>query len=340
MKAALVQADGSMKVSEVPTPEAAPGSVVVKVAFCGICGSDIHMLDAGLFPAGCIIGHEMSGFIADVGQGVEGWQEEDPVAVMPLAPCFSCEPCKRGDVQICQEGLTRSYGLGMNPGGFAQFISVSPSALFRIPNGLEPRGAALNEPWSVAVHGVNLSGFRIGEPAAVLGGGPIGLLCMFALRAAGASQVFVSEPDPFRAERARATGADLVVDPSKEFPADRFQEHAGKAPKFVFDCAGTETSTDEAAAIAGPYGRVVLLGVPMGNASLFPLRWFMRELQLLFSFGYTYAEFGGCLQVLARGAVEVDNVVSDVMPLAEVDHAFKLLHGSGHTKILIDCQAV
>jgi len=339
MKAAVVQPDRSLRIEEVPTPEASAGSVVVKVAFCGICGSDLHLLEAGFLPAGCVIGHELSGTVAQVGAGVQGWHEGDAVVVLPMDPCFACEPCRRGDVQICKGGVDRSYGLGTNPGGFSAYMRVRPSMLFRVPPGLGLREAALNEPWSVAVHGVNLSGFRMGASAAIMGAGPIGLLTLSALKAGGAVGIQVSEPDPFRAGKARAAGADLVLDPSHGSISALIQERTGGLPRFVFDCAGTATSFQEATDIADHHGVVTALGVPMGGASLFPISWFLKELRLAFSFGYSYSEFGSCLKLLAQGAVDADLVVSDVMPLAEIDEAFKRLRGSGHTKILIDCQA-
>jgi len=339
MKAAVVQQDRTLRIEEVPTPEAEAGTVIVKVAFCGICGSDLHLLDSGFLPAGCVIGHELSGTVAGVGPGVEGWHEGDAVVVLPIDPCFACEPCRRGDVQICKGGVERSYGLGTNPGGFSTYMRVKPSMLFRVPPGLGLREAALNEPWSVAVHGVNLSGFRMSAGAAVMGAGPIGLLVLYALRAGGAVGIVVSEPDPFRAERARAAGADLVLDPSRDSVSARIQERTGGLPRFVFDCAGTPTSFQEATDLADHHGVVTALGVPMAGASLFPISWFLKELRLAFSFGYSFAEFGSCLKLLAQGAVNPELVVSDVLPLAEIDEAFKRLRGSGHTKILIDCQA-
>jgi threonine dehydrogenase-like Zn-dependent dehydrogenase len=105
--------------------------------------------------AGCIIGHELSGHIAAVGEGVEGWSNGDAVVVMPIDPCFSCEPCGRGDTQICEELLSRYYGLGINPGGFGQYMLVRPSMLFRVPDGMDMKLAALTEPWAVAVRGVS-----------------------------------------------------------------------------------------------------------------------------------------------------------------------------------------
>jgi len=340
MKAALVQPDGSLKTSEVPTPEPGPGSVLVEVAYCGICGSDVHMLDAGMMPEGSVPGHELSGRIAALGKGVEGWKEGDPVVVLPMDPCFSCEPCRQWMIALCEEGLSRAYGLGNLPGGFAQYMLVRPSMLFRVPEGMDLKTAALNEPWAVAVHGVNLSGFKIGGHAVVMGAGPIGLLCVSALRSAGAAGIYVSEPDAFRAGRARAMGVDAVLDPSRDSPLAVVQERIGRAPGYVFDCAGTEMSLQEAAGIAGYRGHVVALGVPMGNATMFPLQCFLRETRFSFSLAYTYPEFGDSLHLLGGGIVRPETVVSDVIPLREIEGAMKMLHGPGHTKILMDCQAV
>jgi len=338
MKAAIVQPDGKMKVEECPTPEPGPEEILVKVAYCGICGSDLHMADAGFFPPGCIIGHEMSGHVAAVGEGVQGWSEGDAVVVLPMDPCLACEPCRRGDIQVCQEGIMRAYGLGGNPGGFGQYLLVRPSMLYPVPAGMDMKLAALNEPWAVAVRGVNLSSIRVGDQAVVMGAGPIGLLCVYALKIAGAVRIYVTEPDPYRAEKAWAAGVDGVFDPKQVDVADEVRKAAGRSPDVVIDCAGTENSIEEAATIVKAHGRVVALGVHMGNVTLFPMNWFMKEIQLHFSLGYNLREFESSLAPLARGAVDPDLVVSDVVPLDEIAEAFEALHAPGHTKILVDCQ--
>ncbi len=338
MKAALVQADGTLRVEEVPDPEAGPGELVVRVSYCGICGSDIHMLATGMLPEGCIIGHELSGRVAAVGAGVEGWQEGDPVVAMPFDPCFSCEPCRRGDIQVCHEMVPRGYGLGINPGGFAGYMRVKPPMLFRIPEGLGLREAALNEPWAVAVHGVNFSGFRIGGRALVMGAGPIGLMTVYALRVAGASEIYVTEPDAYRAQKARDAGADLVIDPSGGGVEASILSHAGRPPEYVFDCAGTETSIQEAVTYADVHGCVMVMGVHMNNAVIFPPSAFMKEVSLHFSLGYAYREFGESLHLLQRGALDADLMVSAVRPLDKIQDALEALKSPGQMKILIDCR--
>jgi (R,R)-butanediol dehydrogenase/meso-butanediol dehydrogenase/diacetyl reductase len=339
MKAAMVQPDGKMKVEECPTPRVGPGEVLIRVAYCGICGSDLHMADIGIFPPGCIIGHEMSGYVADVGEGVQGWKEGDRAVVLPMDPCLACEPCRRGDIQVCGEAITRGYGLGVKPGGFGQYMLVRPGMLYPVPADMDMMLAALNEPWAVAVRGVNLSSMRVGDLAVVMGAGPIGLLSVYALKIAGAVGIYVSEPDPFRAEKARATGVDGVFDPKEVVVAEEVRKAAGGDPDVVIDCAGTENSIEEAAGIVKAHGRVVALGVHMGNVALFPMNWFMKEIGLRFSLGYSLREFESSLAQLARGAVDLDVVVSDVVPLDRIAEAFESLHAPGHTKVLIDCQA-
>jgi (R,R)-butanediol dehydrogenase/meso-butanediol dehydrogenase/diacetyl reductase len=234
----------------------------------------------------------------------------------------------------------RGYGVGGNPGGFGQYMLVRPSMLYPVPAGMDMKLAALNEPWAVAVRGVNLSSILVGHQAVVMGAGPIGLLCVYALKIAGAVGIYVSEPDPYRAEKATTAGVDGVFDPKQVVVADEVLKAAGRSPDVVIDCAGTETSIEEAAAIVKAHGRVVALGVHMSNVALFPMNWFMKEIQLHFSLAYNLREFESSLAQLARGAVDPEVVVSDVVPLNEIAEAFEALHIPGHTKILVDCQGV
>ena len=339
MKAAFVKSGGGLEVLECPTPKPGAGEILLKVAYCGICGSDVHMLQAGLLPPGCIIGHELSGYITAVGDGVEGWHEGEAVAAIPYFPCMVCDACKSGHTQLCVGGLDRSYGLGKNAGGFSQYMVVKPSALFKIPSGMDMKTAAINEPWGVAVHAVNMLELKLGAMGAVLGAGPIGLLTIYALKKTGA-YLYVSEPDKYRAGKAKAAGADVIIDPNAEEPFFAIMKSAGRTMDWAIDCAGTATSIQAAAGLVGPRGLVVVVGVHMGVARLAPIVCFYREARLYFSFSSNYREFGVALELLAGGAVNPEVVISDVMPLRDIDKAFKLISESGHSKILIDCQAV
>ncbi len=338
MKAVIFKSRGQFEIVDREVPAPGPGEVLVKVAYCGICGSDLHLVDMGMLPRGAVIGHELSGHVAAIGPEVTGWGEGDPVVVMPLDPCGQCSQCKTGDTQRCADGMKRSYGLGVNPGGFAEYMLVKTSALFPLPDGLDLKTAALNEPWAVAVHAVDLLELDHDPLTLIMGAGPIGLLCLYALKLRGATKVHVSEPDPYRADKARAAGAVSVIDPKASKPGSVLSAAAGRLPDLVIDCVGTESSTSEAIAIAGAGGHVTVLGVHMGKIGILPIVCFGKELSFNFSFGYRADEFGAALQSLASGVIDYEVVVSDVLPLAQTGAAFDLLHQSGHTKILIDCQ--
>jgi threonine dehydrogenase-like Zn-dependent dehydrogenase len=284
------------------------------------------------------MGHELSGRVAEIGAGVEGFHRGAPVVVYPMNPCFRCEPCRSDHTQLCKGGPGRGYGLGENPGGFAQYMLVTPSMLFPVPEGMDMKVAALNEPWSVAVHAVRMMDTRPDAVVLIMGAGPIGLMCIYALKQSGVTEIYVSEPDAYRAQKAAAAGAKEVIDPNAAPPAEVVLRSAGRLPHTVIDCVGTQLSTQDAAAMVGTCGTVIVLGVHLGTAQFTPVVCLFKEVQVLFSFGYGHREFGDCLATLADGAVDPEVMISDVMPLARIGEAFDALHRSGHTKIVIDCQ--
>ena len=340
MKAAIVQSDFTLKIEEYPTPKPGSGQVLIKVAYCGICGSDIHFLAAKMIPEGCIMGHELSGYVEEIGEGVEGWKKGDPVAVYPADPCGLCDPCLQARAHLCEKNFERGYGLGANPGAFAEYMLTESSMLHRAPEDVDIKTVALNEPWAVAVHGVRISDFKIGQTALVMGAGPIGLLCIYALKHAGASYILVSEPDPNRAKLALSAGADKVLHPEKDFPLMETAKIKGKLPDFVFECAGMATTMEEAGALCGPKGQVVMMGIYQDYVSTFPLTWFMKELTVIFSLGSEIRDFRESLYLLSKKAVDENVMISKVVPLSKIKEAFEALEKPGHTKILIDCQGV
>ncbi len=338
MKAALIQDDYSLKVEEVPTPKPGPGEVLVNISHCGICGSDLHYLKNCMMLPGAIIGHEISGHIAELGEGVTDWQEGDPVIVFPLNSCLTCESCMRGDVQLCTDVAMKGYGQGFSPGGYAQYMVVRSEMLVKLPDGLDIKTAALTEPWSVAVHGVLLSQFIKGKEALVMGAGPIGLLSVYALKHAGANKIFVTEPDPFRAKRAKNSGASAVFNPLTDSIVTEIMKTSGRNPDYVFECVGTEDSMQEASFFVGSHGHVIMLGLHHGNVKIMPLVWFTKELKISFSIGYRMDEFKENAELLAEGVLDPENVISDTIALNEINDAVEMLKGPGHMKILIDCE--
>ncbi len=333
MKAARFKRGGAFELAEVPVPVPGPGEAVVRVKYCGICGSDLHMVDKGMLPQGAVIGHELTGTVEAVGEGVAGFAPGAPVAVMPLAACGKCAFCASGRTQLCQDGLNGAYGLGGKPGGFAQFMLVKSSMLYSLPLGLDLKTAALNEPWSVARHAVAMIS---AGPVLILGAGPIGLMSVYALREREIDAIFVYEPDPHRAGLAKRAGA-RVIDPAREKPAVVLAQEAGGPPPVVLDCAGAEKSMQEAAGLVAPAGTVLMLGINMAKTFILPIVCFGKEITIKFSFGYTAAEFGDSLLSLASSALDPSVLISAVMPLSDINKAFQSLHQPGQAKVLIDC---
>ena len=226
--------------------------VRVRVTSCGICGSDLAMLDAG-FPLAGIPGHEIAGTLAD----------GTPVAIEPVAPCGVCEFCRTGDYQVCRAGVEVIYGVGRN-GGMASEILVPERCLVALPRGLDPRHASLVEPLAVAVHGLRRAGIRGGEHVAVIGGGAIGLCAVAAAIAAGC-QVFLAA----RHERQREAGARLGAKPLASGEAE-----------ITIDCAGTSDSLAQCAEVLRPNGRLLLLAAAWGPLALPGFTFVAKELAL------------------------------------------------------------
>src|SRR3954468_151531 len=212
MLAAQYVAGRGIEVAMVPADQPGPGEVRVEVAYVGICGTDLHIMAGHMderVPDHGVIGHEVSGRVGAVGEGVTDWSVGDPVTVMPLRWCGTCPTCRAGHPHICD----RLDFVGIDSaGGMQQLWNVPQELLVRLPPDLSLRDAALVEPVAVAHHDVSRSSLTEGERALVVGGGPIGVLIAVVARARGA-QVLLAEPDPFR--RAVATGLAIeVVDPN------------------------------------------------------------------------------------------------------------------------------
>jgi threonine dehydrogenase-like Zn-dependent dehydrogenase len=226
--------------------------VRVEVSACGICGSDLAMLDAG-FPIAGIPGHEIAGTLAD----------GTAVAIEPVAPCGACEYCRTGDYQVCRAGVEIIYGVGRN-GGMAEEIVVPARCLVALPRGLDPRHAALVEPLAVAVHGLRRAGIRGGERVAIIGGGAIGLCATAAAVAAGCRVSLAARHD-----RQREAGARLGAEPLAAGEAD-----------VAIDCAGTTQSLEACAAALRPNGLLLLLAAAWGPIALPGFAFVAKELAL------------------------------------------------------------
>jgi (R,R)-butanediol dehydrogenase / meso-butanediol dehydrogenase / diacetyl reductase len=326
-----------MTVGEAEPAPPGPGEVQIAVAYNGICGTDLHILSGHMdarVATPAVIGHEMSGTISALGDGVEGWAVGDPVTVMPLAWDGTCPACLAGNSHICQN--LDFVGID-SPGALQGRWNVDAGLLVRLPAGLSLQHAALVEPTAVAVHDVRRAELEAGQKAVVIGGGPIGVLIAAVARSFG-GEVAVVELDPKR----RKTIADLgftVLDPLED-PVAWVEEWTGGAgADVVFEVSGAAAAVLGAVDYAKVRGTLVVVAIHPEPRPINLQRVFWRELRLLGARVYQRDDFDTAVALLATGAIPADTLITKTVPLRDIQSAFDALTGGDAMKILIDVQA-
>jgi len=343
MKAAALVDLKRIELRDKPKPVIESGEVLVKVAYCGICGSDVHGYLSGIvIPVGTVMGHEFTGVVAKVGKEVDVVRPGDRVAVKPGVSCLSCYWCRRGQFSLCPK--RRESIIGVSPGhdgAYAEYVRVRDPGqrLFKLPRGLAMKEAALIEPLSIGLHGVRLSRFRSGDCALIIGAGMIGLGVLQFLKMEGMSRVIVLEISEKKAQLARALGADVVLTSISE--GDRLKERlvdltAGIGVDIVFDCAGVASAFQRSMDCVKSGGQVLVIGLHENRVDLDFLNLLHREIELKGVFG-SYNEFKEVIDLLASGKINTDPLISDVISLVDiVEKGFERLIGSHDlVKILV-----
>lgn len=313
------------------------GQVQILVEYCGICGTDLHIFHGKMdhrvrMPQ--VIGHEMSGAIAAVGDGVEGWSRGDRVTVRPLDPCNDCPACRAGHRHICQ----RLKFIGIDtPGAMQGLWTVPAHTLHRLPSGLSFEHGALIEPLAVACHDVAQGEVKPGEYAVVLGGGPIGLLVALVARAAGA-RVLVSEVNPFRLCLARDLGL-AAVNPREEDVAALVDSATGGAgADVVFEVSGTAAGAEMMTELPRTRGRMVMVAIHSEPPKVDLFRFFWRELRLIGARVYEPQDFEKAIELAASGTIPLDRIITNAVPLEGLEGAFREMERGGEVmKILVRC---
>ena len=288
------------------------------------------------------MGHEFTGVVAEVGKDVDVVRPGDRVAVKPGASCLTCYWCRRGQFSLCPK--RRESIIGVSPGhdgAYSEYVRVRDPGqrLFKLPQGLEVKKAALIEPLSIGLHGVRLSRFRSGDCALIIGAGMIGLGVLQFLKMEGMSKVIVLEISEKKAQLARALGADVVLNPISE--GDRLKERlvdltAGIGVDVVFDCAGVLSAFQTSMDCVKSGGQVLVIGLHEKRVDLDFLNLLHREIELKGVFS-SYNEFKEVIDLLASGKINTDPLISDVISLVDiVEKGFERLIGSRDlVKILV-----
>lgn len=338
MLSAAYVGDQQMEIRATEPHDPEPGQVRLRVAFTGLCGTDLHILHGAMdsrveLPA--IIGHEMSGTIDALGDGVTDWSVGDPVTVMPLAWDGTCPACLAGNQHICQN--LDFIGID-SPGSLQPLWNVPAETLVALPAGVSLQHAALVEPVAVSVHDVRRSGLVPGEKAVVIGGGPIGVLIATTAREFG-GDVVVVEIDPQR----RQAVADLgftTLDPRAVDQVAWVEEWTGGAgADVVFEVSGAAAAVLGATALCKVRGRLVVVAIHPEPRPIDLQRLFWRELTIIGARVYQRQDFETAVDLVARGVIPADLLITSVVPLERTAEAFAELAAGRAMKILIDVQS-
>jgi len=330
MKALVLEQYKQFAYTDFPDPRIGADEVLIRVKTCGICGSDIHGMDGstGRRIPPLIMGHEASGVIEAVGANVRGWGVGDRVTFDSTVYCGECYFCRRGEINLCdnRQVLGVSCGDYRRHGAFAEYLVVPSRILYRLPDNLTFEQGAFVEPVSIAVHAVERTPIHIGDTAVVVGSGMIGLLVVQALRAAGCGRVVAVDLDPSRLERAVELGADEGLrSDSGDVAAEMRERTGGRGADVAFEVVGITPTVKLAVNCARKGGQVTLVGNLAPNVEL-PLQAVVtREISLNGSCG-SQGEYDACLDLIARGKINVDALLSAVAPLADGAAWFHRLH--------------
>jgi len=335
MKAAVFRGAGQIEVTDVPKPEPESGEVLIRVAYCGICGSDLEAFHTGMYEPGLIIGHEFAGTIVEVGPGVTGWQVGDRVVVNDAIPCGECLPCREGRLDACQSltmiGVTHD-------GAMAEYTKITVKGLHRLPPGVTLRQGALVEPLAVALHGVRRSRLKPGDRAVVMGAGPIGLLTLQGALAAGARMVAVTEVDATRAALASQLGATAVLDPARDNVSVALADLTdGLGPDVIYICTGAPGPFRDAVSLVRKGGQIFILGMCVEPVDMDFMTVALSDLCIEGSLAGRDS-FPAAIDWIAQRRVQVDPLVSHEIALDQVvPRGFNVLDtpGSGAVKILV-----
>jgi len=340
MKALVLKAYNELVYEDVEPPAMGPDDVLIDVRACAICGSDVHGLDGstGRRIPPLIMGHEASGVIASVGSGVSGWAEGDRVTFDSTLYCGACHFCGQGRINLCDH--RRVLGVSCDEyrrnGAFAEVLVVPQHILYHLPEELTFERAALVEPLSIAFHAVRRANVKTGDTVVVVGAGTIGLLAVQALKAAGARAIAV-DLDPGKLELARRLGADEILRAGdSDIPEGVMERTDGRGADAALEAVGLPETVADAMACVRKGGAVALIGNLVAEVAL-PLQTAVTRELSVFGSCASCGEYDECLDLITRGAVNVDALISAVAPLAEGAAWFDRLRapGSGLLKVVL-----
>ena len=345
MKALLLTEYSALKVVDLPRPTPAADEVLIEVAACGICGSDVHGYDgsSGRRIPPIVMGHEAAGTIVALGADVTAFQPGDRVTFDSTVYCGGCDPCLRGDVNLCDQRQVMGVSCAeyRRYGAFTEYLVVPARILYPLPNDFSFAEAAMLEAVAVALHGVAVSAMRPGDTVLVIGAGMIGLLLLQAARAAGAAHVFVSDLDPTRLRLASDLGASEALCLSGEKLTHRIHELTrGRGVDVVLEAVGRAETIDSSIECVRKGGTVTLVGNISPSVPMPLQKVVSRQIRLQGSCA-SAGEYPQAIRLIGSGVIRVAPLITAVSPLSEGPAWFQRLHAREPNlmKVVLDPRA-
>ena len=340
MKASRFLGNKTFAVTDLPTPHAGPGELVLRNQVCGVCGTDVHIYhgepgSADVNPP-VVLGHEYSGEVVEVGEGVTGFAVGDHVTVDPNIYCGHCAYCQNGKKQLCPSmeaiGVTRD-------GGFAQYSRIPASQAFKLEPTVPWEAAAMAEPLACCLHGIDLAGIQVGDKVCVVGGGAIGLLMVQLAKLSGASQIVLSEPNEKRRQVGLQLGANAALDPTRPAAQEAFAQVLDGGANVVIECVGNVPAVKSAFQFAGKGATVLLFSVPKVDATfdlpLFDV--YKKELTIKGSFVNpdTHAR---AVALINSGKVDFGPIITHRFTLDQLPEAIAMQMSDASIKVVVEAQ--
>lgn len=318
MKALVYYGPQDLRLAEITDPEPAPGEALVRVRSCGICGSDVHgyLGITGRRIPPMVMGHEFSGEVAAIGEGVTEVRVGDRVAPYPVIFCGTCDPCRQGNVHVCLH--KKALGVLDCNGAMTEFVSLPAKLLFKLAKHVSYDIGSMTEPLAVAYRAANHGGDLTGKTVLIVGAGTIGLLALAVIKMRNPAKVFISDLSDTRLGVAKQMGADCVINPSTSDIASLIRnETGGDGVDIAFEAVGAAPTVQQAMACLRIGGTAVWIGNSAKMINLNMQEIVTRELRVLGTFLYSFQEFGEVIELLNDGKLNIEPVISFKVPMME-----------------------
>jgi len=315
MLGAQYQGKNKIELIEIPKPVPKENEVLVKVKYAGICGSDLEAYKTGLYPAHVILGHEITGTIAELGSGVRKWKEGDRVSIFPTINCGKCFYCQQGLTNLCV--YEDAIGIGVN-GGFAEFVLVSAENLVALPVSIPDKFGTVFDQIGTGLLALREANFIAGNSAVILGMGTMGQFMLQCLQIAGARTIVVVEKNPHRLEIAKIFSPDIALGKLTLPKIKRANKRGVSGSDFVFECSGVPLLVNAALNVVRKGGTVVQVGLWDKPLEINLLKYVMNQNRIQGVYGYLEEDFRYAIDLVARKLIDPDPIITKIIPLNDI----------------------